>query len=144
MAQLRNDAVVSSKVKDGSLRAADFKPGELPAGPKGDQGENGDKGDPGTARAWAIVNSDGTLARGQGVLATGKGPSPGIYCVRPADSGASAVAAVATVRGKAGFAIIAGSECSVAGAAGTFQVNTYVSSLGVISAADAAFILLVP
>jgi hypothetical protein len=47
-------------------------------------------------------------------------------------------------RGKAGFGIIAGSECSGAGAAGTFQVNTYVSSLGVISAGDAAFTLLVP
>src|SRR5581483_739201 len=31
-AQLKNGAVVSSKVKDGSLRARDFAAGELPAG----------------------------------------------------------------------------------------------------------------
>ncbi len=158
-AQLRNDAVVSSKVKDGSLRAADFRPGQLPAGPqgppgpqgpagpkgdKGESGEKGERGDAGTARAWATVNADGTLARGEGVLAAGKGPVPGIYCVRLADVGASALDAVATVRVKPGFAIVAGTDCTVGGAAGTFQVNTYVSSLGVISAADAAFTLVVP
>jgi hypothetical protein len=49
-AQLRNDAIVAQKVRDGSLLAVDFKPGELPvgaAGPKGDKGDRGDKGSKG-------------------------------------------------------------------------------------------------
>ncbi|HET7054559.1 MAG TPA: hypothetical protein VFI09_11660 [Solirubrobacterales bacterium] len=57
--QLKKNAVVSSKVKDGSLKAADFGGGQLPAGPqgpkgdkgdtgpKGDKGEKGDQGEPG-------------------------------------------------------------------------------------------------
>jgi hypothetical protein len=46
------DAVTSSKVKNGSLRAKDFKAGDLPAGARGAdgaqglQGPKGDKGDP--------------------------------------------------------------------------------------------------
>lgn len=46
--ELKGDAVKSSKVKDGSLKAADFGPGQLPAGSPGAQGAKGDKGDPGT------------------------------------------------------------------------------------------------
>jgi len=49
-AQLKKDAVVSVKVKDGTLRAADFAPEEIPPGPPGEigpQGENGEKGDKG-------------------------------------------------------------------------------------------------
>jgi hypothetical protein len=51
--KLRADAVGGAKVKNGTLMAADFKAGQLPAGPqgpKGDpgaQGAKGDKGDPG-------------------------------------------------------------------------------------------------
>ena len=63
-AQLKKDAVTGAKVKNGSLLAADFKAGQLPAGPqgpkgdtgapglqgpKGDPGENGPKGDTGAA-----------------------------------------------------------------------------------------------
>jgi hypothetical protein len=46
--QLKKDAVVSSKVKNGSLKALDFKAGQLPAGPQGLQGPKGDQGAPGT------------------------------------------------------------------------------------------------
>jgi hypothetical protein len=46
-AQLKANAVVSSKVKDGSLLATDFKAGQLPAGPPGQKGETGDPGPPG-------------------------------------------------------------------------------------------------
>ena len=55
--QLRDNAVVSKKVQNGSLLAADFRAGELPAGaqgpagPKGDKGDRGDKGDKGSAGA---------------------------------------------------------------------------------------------
>jgi hypothetical protein len=55
--QLKRNAVTSSKlapnavrtgqVVNASLLAADFKPGQLPAGPKGDKGNKGDKGEKG-------------------------------------------------------------------------------------------------
>jgi hypothetical protein len=57
-AQLKKNAVRGLKVKNGSLMAADFKAGQLPAGPKGEkgdpgapgaQGPKGDKGDTGPA-----------------------------------------------------------------------------------------------
>lgn len=43
-AQLQEDAVTSRKVKDRSLLAADFRAGQLPAGPKGDPGPPGPPG----------------------------------------------------------------------------------------------------
>jgi hypothetical protein len=46
-AQLKKDAVTGPKVKNGSLLAADFKAGQLPAGQQGLKGDKGDKGDPG-------------------------------------------------------------------------------------------------
>jgi hypothetical protein len=42
--QIKNDAVNGVKVKNGSLTAADFKAGQLPAGPQGIQGAKGDAG----------------------------------------------------------------------------------------------------
>jgi hypothetical protein len=47
--QLKKDAVSGLKVKDGSLIAADFEAGQLPAGPKGDQGDAGPQGPAGPA-----------------------------------------------------------------------------------------------
>lgn len=47
-AQLKADAVTSQKVRNGSLQAADFKPGQLPVGSAGPRGPQGDKGEPGT------------------------------------------------------------------------------------------------
>ncbi|MFN0153724.1 MAG: hypothetical protein ACKVUT_05045 [Gaiella sp.] len=43
-AQLRPNAVTGLKVKDGSLTAADFATGQLPAGPQGPKGEKGEQG----------------------------------------------------------------------------------------------------
>src|SRR4051794_29114757 len=45
--QLRANAVTSSKVRDGSLRAVDFKPGQLPRGPAGAPGATGQPGSQG-------------------------------------------------------------------------------------------------
>lgn len=47
-AQLKTNAVTGLKVKNGSLQAADFKPGQLPAGPQGLQGPQGPKGTAGS------------------------------------------------------------------------------------------------
>lgn len=46
-AKIAPNAVRSGHVLDGSLLAADFKPGQLPQGPKGDKGDKGEKGDKG-------------------------------------------------------------------------------------------------
>src|ERR687887_1183899 len=43
-AQLKNSAVNSAKVRNASLRALDFAPGQIPAGPAGPQGPPGASG----------------------------------------------------------------------------------------------------
>ena len=48
-ADLASGAVTSTRVRDGSLRERDFKPGELPRGAKGDKGDRGERGLPGSA-----------------------------------------------------------------------------------------------
>jgi len=57
--QLKNSAVTSVKVKDASLLAGDFKPGQLPAGgqgPKGDKGETGAQGPVGPPGPAGVSN----------------------------------------------------------------------------------------
>ena len=110
-AQLRANAVVSGKirngsvtgldvqkltltgahVKPGSLLAANFRAGQLPAGPKGDKGERGEKGekgdkgvkgDPGLSGYEVVKTAPMTLAANSSVLAratcpTGKKPIGG-------------------------------------------------------------------
>jgi hypothetical protein len=68
-ADLAKDSVSSPKVKDGSLLSADFRPGELVAGPAGPAGAKGDtgpagpaglKGDAGAAGAAGAKGDTGT------------------------------------------------------------------------------------
>lgn len=61
-AQLKAGAVTGLKVKDGSLAAADFAAGQLPAGPKGDRGEKGETGDPGAPGMSGYEIVKGTIA----------------------------------------------------------------------------------
>ncbi len=49
--QLKSNAVVSSKVKNGSLRMVDFAQGQLPSGPQGPQGATGPQGPAGSQGA---------------------------------------------------------------------------------------------
>jgi hypothetical protein len=68
-AKLAPNAVRAGHVLDGSLLAADFKPGQLPQGPKGDKGdkgERGEKGEPAT-RLWASVTHNGSIRDASGV-----------------------------------------------------------------------------
>ena len=73
--QLKKNAVISSKVKNRSLLAVDFKAGQLPRGPKGDPGAPGapgapgQQGPPGPGAQWAAVNGNGTIARQSGGIA---------------------------------------------------------------------------
>jgi hypothetical protein len=55
-AQLRDNAVTSPKVQNGSLLAADFKAGQLPAGPAGAAGPAGPAGPTGPAGAAGGVS----------------------------------------------------------------------------------------
>jgi hypothetical protein len=85
--QLKNNAVISSKVSNGSLLARDFKTGQLPRGPKGPKGDKGATGAKGAKGAagpgirWALVKgSDGSvLLQSGGITATRQ--STGVYYV---------------------------------------------------------------
>jgi hypothetical protein len=90
-AQIQNNAVTSTKVKNGSLLRADFRAGQIPAGavgpagPAGPAGAAGPAGPAGAAGAagpgakWALVKSDGTIvAQSGGITLTSK-PAAGTY-----------------------------------------------------------------
>jgi hypothetical protein len=60
-AKLAPNAVQTAHVRDGTLLAEDFKPGQLPRGPKGDKGDKGDRGDTGPpGPTWGDVKGFGT------------------------------------------------------------------------------------
>ena len=59
-ADLGRNVVDTSKVRDRSLFARDFRAGEVPAGPPGPRGPQGEP----AARYFATVNGNGTLASG--------------------------------------------------------------------------------
>jgi hypothetical protein len=61
-AQLQNNAVISAKVADGSLLAADFKAGQLPAGQRGPKGPTGPSGPAGPAGAQGPSGAAGGLS----------------------------------------------------------------------------------
>ena len=63
-AQLKPDSVGSGKVRDGSLKAVDFKSGELPAGARGatgPAGAAGAAGPAGTVKATVTVVATGSI-----------------------------------------------------------------------------------
>jgi hypothetical protein len=63
-AQLRANAVTSVNVRNGSLRAADFKSGDLPRGPKGSTGSKGATGGRGPTGATGPVGPTATAVGG--------------------------------------------------------------------------------
>jgi hypothetical protein len=83
--QLKKNAVTSPKVKDRSLLARDFRPGQLPRGLKGDKGDKGDRGDPGTPGSadvrWATVRANGAIHAQSGGITVSR-PAIGIWFVR--------------------------------------------------------------
>jgi hypothetical protein len=71
--KIRRDAVTGLKVKNGSLLAADFKAGQLPAGPPGP------KGDPGPQGVQGIQGPKGDVGdKGEGGESGPRGPSDGL------------------------------------------------------------------
>lgn len=82
-AQLKNGAVTAAKVKRGTLLKSNFAANQLPRGARGPVGSVGSPGPPGApgvaggrgptgpagtaaTSLWAVVNPDGSLARGSG------------------------------------------------------------------------------
>jgi hypothetical protein len=110
--QIKQGAVRSSKVKDASLLAADFKAGQLPAGPRGIPGVTGATGPQGTPGVTGATGAPGatnvvvrsitgtnfgTATCNPGERATGGGFNitggglPNIYESRPSPDTAGAV-----------------------------------------------------
>jgi hypothetical protein len=92
--QLKKNAVTTAKVKNGSLRAKDFKAGTLlqgpagptgaagPTGPSGPSGPAGPTGPAGSAEAWVTVASmGGILASENAAGVTATRMQAGRYCV---------------------------------------------------------------
>jgi hypothetical protein len=119
--KIRKGAVTASAVKAHSLLANDFKPGQLPAGPKGDKGDQGDRGQQGpagTAVAYAYVRANGTFdaSRSMNLLAS-VNTATNIYCLRFASAPKNLVASVDVAFG--GFATVSidpttiGNSCAI-------------------------------
>ena len=129
--QLKNNSVNSAKVKNASLRAADFAPGQIPAGPAGPAGP---QGPPGTAGLQLISGSGasnssspksqqqdcpaGKRAVGGGGVITGSATNTFLATSRPTDAGTGWIAT--------------GRESS-AGNAGNWAVQSWVVCVTVAS-----------
>jgi hypothetical protein len=109
-------------------------------GKGGSPGLKGEKGEPGSARAWALVNADGTIKYGAGVAFVGHDPG-GIYCVNlEAGIESSTVGAVVTLQaiGVASTFAVPGACVDQSGAGievGILEAGSYV---------EKAFTILVP
>jgi hypothetical protein len=122
--QLKSNAVTSVKVKNGSLRALDFAPGQIPRGP---QGPAGPQGPPGATGLQVISGSGpsnstspksqqqdcpaGKRAIGGGAVITGSLTNTFLSVSRPTDPGTGWLAT--------------GRE-STGGNAGSWAVQTWV------------------
>src|SRR4029077_14294419 len=76
----KKNAVISSKGKNHSLLAADFKSGQLPRGaqgPQGAQGAQGPAGPAGPGASWVVVNPLGTIAKQSGGIVVSRGQNGG-------------------------------------------------------------------
>jgi hypothetical protein len=134
-AQLRDGAVVGSKVKAHSLNAASFRPGQLPQGPPGAQGAQGPvglagpagpqggKGDPAT-KLWAVVRNDGGIVKQSGGVAVNKPAGSGLYTVT-FPQGVSDCAPIVTLSGTGS----APDEGSASATAGTQAAQLTVQTL---------------
>jgi hypothetical protein len=120
-AQLKNNAVNSAKVRNASLRAVDFAPGQIPAGPPGPQGPPGVSG-PQLVSGSGVSNSSGPKTQqencpagkraiGGGGVLTGVTTNTFLTTSRPTDAGT-------------GW-IVSGRE-STGGNAGNWAVQTWV------------------
>lgn len=91
--KIAKNAVTGAKVKNGTLLAADFRAGQLPAGPQGPHGMSGTqgpKGDPGPAGAQGLQGAQGPAGpQGPQGLAGAQGPSGVVQAVNAIGGGAT-------------------------------------------------------
>ncbi len=71
--QLKNNAVISSKVKNHSLKAVDFARGQIPKGPRGATGTAGTAGATGTAGTAGTTGTAGAAGATNVVKRTAEG-----------------------------------------------------------------------
>lgn len=103
--QLKNSAVNSAKVRNATLRAADFAPGQIPRGPQGPAGPQGPPG----ASGLQVISGSGTSnssspksqqqdcpagkrAIGGGAVLTGSTINTFLATSRPTDAGTGWIA----------------------------------------------------
>jgi hypothetical protein len=103
-AQIKKDAVTGVKVKDGSLRAADFGAGQIPAGPEGRPGVQGPQGAPGQQGERGAPGEQGV--EGADGDAGPRGPSDAYYAF---DNGPSVDEKEVTLAVPAGSYVVNGS-----------------------------------
>jgi Collagen triple helix repeat (20 copies) len=176
-----NNSLTSVDIKNGSLLKKDFKKGQIRAGPRGPrgpagangangapgpQGPKGDRGDPGTpgapgaagepgsARAYAYVQSNGTLvaARSKNVTSVTHTAGTGLYCLvlNPAAGINTANTTwVASVDwnnspGARLFAFMAPGSCPVAGQIGVLTANEDAGPGTTFAFSDETFSVIVP
>ena len=119
--ELKNNAVNSAKVRNGSLRAVDFAAGQIPAGPQGPAGPPGASGLQVISGSGASNSSSpksqqqdcpaGKRAVGGGGVITGSATNTFLSTSRPTDAGTGWIAT--------------GRESS-AGNAGSWALQTWV------------------
>jgi hypothetical protein len=89
--QLKKNAVISSKVKNGSLRRIDFGAGQVPAGPRGATGATGPAGATGSTGATGASGATGATGEsGAEITLTARQqavPLPNPFCVNYVQSG---------------------------------------------------------
>ena len=114
-----------------------------PTGPTGPKGSTGPTGPAGTARAWALIGSDGSIARGVNVTSATVFET-GVYCVFLNGIDPTTVAAVASVnQGSAAREVASTSPggCGGGGQTGV-QVNIWATTTNLLTAS--AFNIVIP
>jgi len=121
--QLKKNAVISSKVKNRSLLAVDFKAGQLPKGPPGPQGPAG----PSNPNADTL---NGYHANGLIRTALGTGPAfPSTVALGTCGATETQVAEVAITAPGAGYVVVSGSVTARnGGTGGTVRAHLFPSA----------------
>jgi len=124
--QLKKNAVISSKVKNRSLLAVDFKAGQLPRGGQGPQGAQGPPG-PSNPNADTL---NGYHANGLIRTALGAGPAfPNTVALGSCGTTETSVAQVSISAPGAGYVVVSGSVTARnTGAGGTVRLHLFPST----------------
>ncbi len=127
--QLKKNAVISSKVKNRSLLAVDFKAGQLPRGAQGPQGPQGAQGPPGPSNPNADT-LNGYHANGLIRTALGAGPAfPNTVALGSCGTTETSVAQVSISAPGAGYVVVSGSVTARnTGAGGTVRLHLFPST----------------